>query len=920
MNGCNCENWTLQALSDALQNMHKDNKRIVVPMFQRGKRWDKDKEQTFIDSLKKGYPVGTMLFYEKMEDGQQTYILVDGLQRSNCIRKYINNPTEFINTGSIPEKEYGEVMVAMGMSIDDDMSNVKDKLSVFIKEQKSFKDIQYFNVAKNIVESYGVDFSKIGDVINVIDKIFRERREHYEQIASSIIPVLVYSGDENNLPEIFDRINSQGEPLDPYEIFAASWPINEKFPISNTEILEAVIKKYDVLANDGYIMHGYNREVLRTTREVNAFEYIFGLSKYLVNKYEILRFNSSLADDTVNPLAFELLNACLHESNKMPFLYKKFHKGLNVDQFERALLKAIDFVEKSVSPITRFKGNKRNKQNAERKFHAKYQILSMISTTFKEMFAEGNYEKYSQDWELKKTALSQNLFHYYIYDILTNYWKEGGTGKIFQVARPNRYMAEISDRAWMVAIDGYFETLMQRKEGVNGRPVRSPGNEEYVVLNCIYLNSFTAMDQLSLDKFDVEHIAPKKQMEKLIEVCRGDGLPISSIANLCYLPESANRSKGAKNFYQDKKYLSKINIGIDELEAKYSFTQFDDLEWMDAPYENPNDYQVLKNYYIEFCNKRFDKMKHLLCDSLGIEYVELKSNEEDSSIISDEIDTTGYHDFRLTLSKEVNAIMRYYPIGKRFVIQSGSKVRFAESDDMHNQFISQLRANVFADEKKARIKGNIVILLEDIEIRRPYPSPAACFCTGTSMQGTTAWKDINDKKRTFEDLFPKSKSGEEDTNSQNEDYLPIINKTDFAGGNFPEKCANRLANSIDATLLKLNRSTYKTEDGKKGYVVVTSKAYPQGEREKFWFAYRRKEEIKDCEEQYYIFGCKDEKTMIKMPVSELESHLDALNTSVDEDGNAKHWHIVFLKDKEGQINWLLSKPEIREVEVTEKLL
>ena len=34
------------------------------------------------------------------------------------------------------------------------------------------------------------------------------------------------------------------------------------------------------------------------------------------------------------------------------------------------------------------------------------------------------------------------------------------------------------------------------------------------------------------------------------------------------------------------------------------------------------------------------------------------------------------------------------------------------------------------------------------------------------------------------------------------------------------------------------------------------------EREKFWFAYRRKEEIKDCEEQYYIFGCKDEKTMI----------------------------------------------------------
>lgn len=917
MNGCNCENWTLKALSDALQNMHKDNKRIVVPMFQRGKRWDGDKEQMFIDSLKKGYPVGTMLFYEKMENGQQTYILVDGLQRSNCIRKYINNPTEFINTGSIPEEEYGEVMIAMGLSPNDDKSKVKEKLSAFIKEQKGFKDIQYFNVAKEIAECYNADFSKIGDVINVIDKIFKERRELYEQIASSIIPVLVYSGDENNLPEIFDRINSQGEPLDPYEIFAASWPINEKFTVGNAEIVEYVIKKYDILANDGYIMHGYNREQLRSTRELNAFEYIFGLSKFLVNKYDMLRFNSSLADDTVNPLAFELLNACLHESNRMPFLYKKFQNGMNIDLFEKALTKAIEFVEKSVSPITRFKGNKRN---ADRKFHAKYQILSMISTTFKEMFIEGDYSKYAQDWEAKKVTLSRNLFHYYVYDILTGYWKEGGTGKIFQVARPNRYMTEISNRAWMVAIDSYFETLMQRKEGSNNRPVRSPGNEEYVILNCIYLNTFTAMDQLSLDKFDVEHIAPKKQMGKLIEVCRGDGLPISSIANLCYLPESANRSKGAKNFYQDNKYLSKINISLEELEAKYSFTQVDDLEWMDAPYENPNDYQVLKEYYIEFCNKRFDKMKHLLCDSLGIEYVEFKETKEENNIISNEIDTTGYHDFRLTMTKDVNATMRYYPIGKQFVIMAGSKVRLAESDDMHNQQISQLRAEVFADDKKARIKGNTVILLEDIIIPRPYPSPAACFCTGTSMQGTTAWKDINDKKRTFEDLFPKSRTGEDGTSNPKDERLPIINKTEDIGGRFPEKCAIRLANHVNAPLLKLNRSTYKTEDGKKGFVVVTSKSYPQGEREKFWFAYRRKDEIKNCEEQYYIFGCKDERTLIKMSVSDLESHLDALNTSIDDEGNAKHWHIVFLKDKEGRVNWLLSKPEIREVEITEKVL
>ena len=81
MASCTVENWTLESLSSALQDMNKDNKRIAVPMFQRGKRWSSQQQRTFIDSLIKGFPVGTMLFYETFEDGVQTYILVDGLQR-----------------------------------------------------------------------------------------------------------------------------------------------------------------------------------------------------------------------------------------------------------------------------------------------------------------------------------------------------------------------------------------------------------------------------------------------------------------------------------------------------------------------------------------------------------------------------------------------------------------------------------------------------------------------------------------------------------------------------------------------------------------------------------------------------------------------------------------------------------------------
>ena len=215
--------------------------------------------------------------------------------------------------------------------------------------------------------------------------------------------------------------------------------------------------------------------------------------------------------------------------------------------------------------MTRFKGNA---HNTNKIFHSKYQIMSMISTSFKEMYPTGNFSKVDSSWSEKKQTISRNLVQYYVYDIITNYWSEGGTGKIHAAAKPNRYMIKLSGRSWAVALDGFFERSMLRSEKKN---IANPKSEEYVILNCIYVKTFTAMDQLSVDKFDVEHIAPKEQMRKLIEDCNGDGLPISCIANLCYLPESANRSKGAKNFYQDKKYCSFVDLA--EVESKYSFTE-----------------------------------------------------------------------------------------------------------------------------------------------------------------------------------------------------------------------------------------------------------------------------------------------------------------------------------------------------------
>ncbi|MDR5586052.1 DUF262 domain-containing protein [Clostridium aquiflavi] len=775
MAGCTCENWTIQDLSCALRDMHKDSKRIVVPMFQRGKRWKKDQEHKFIDSVIKGYPVGTMLFYETFEDNKRTYILVDGLQRGNSIKKYMTSPTEFFYDDSISDELCASILELISKSDESEYVTVRNILSEFIKEQKTFKNLQYYEVAKKIAEKFSAGYEPIGEIIEIIKAFFEERQALYDKIASTVIPVIVYNGDENNLPEIFDRINSQGTPLDPYEVYAASWPVNQRYTIANSEIIECVVRKYDTFIEDDFVIHGYNREEMRSKKAVNAFEYLFGLSKYLVNKYSILAFNTGLSDDTVNSLGFELVNACLNDTDRIKTLYKNL-QTIDVNAFEQALYKSIDFVAESISIVTKFKGNSRS---ANKLFHSKYQILSMISTTFKEMYEHGNYTTISPQWNDRKHMLSKNLMLYYVYDIITNYWSEGGTNKIHSAAKPNRYMIQISSRTWMVALDSFFEKSMLRAET---KKVASLKSEEYVILNCIYLNTFTAMDQLSIEKFDVEHIAPKDQVRRLIEACQGEGLPISCIANLCYLPEYINRSKRDRNFYQDKKYLQHINL--QEVECKYSFTESEDLEWMDMPYEKMEDFEVLKDYYTDYCTKRFDRLKHLLCDSLSIEYEKIDTQTD---------------------------VVQEVVLPKQEERNPGKQVKFAD------------------------------------------------------------------------------------------------------------KCILKLAQAMGKDLIKVGRSSYKTKDSNKGFIITTSKMYIQGSREKYWFAYRKNplKDIQGCEEQYVVYGCKDESTIILLPISEIEKRLDCINISKDEDGNIVHWHMVFFKDKNGKMAWLLSKPQLEEIDITD---
>ena len=121
-----------------------------------------------------------------------------------------------------------------------------------------------------------------------------------------------------------------------------------------------------------------------------------------------------------------------------------------------------------------------------------------------------------------------------------------------------------------------------------------------------------------------------------------------------------------------------------------------------------------------------------------------------------------------------------------------------------------------------------------------------------------------------------------------------------------------------ATEIRKN-NTYTTDDGKKGYILLNSKMYPEGDKEKFWFGYRlnRFDLIEQCQEQFCVLICRNKTTLIvNLSRTVLDEYKDRFNNSTDDAGNIRHYHIVIHKQTNGKVTLLLSKPYLKKIDIS----
>lgn len=604
-----CKNWSMNDIAHAMKGTDEQGRRIVIPIFQRGKKWDNERRENFIDSLLKGYPVGTLLFAEL---DSKTYSVIDGLQRSSTICEYILNPTRRDNLKDIDK----DILTACRLALFPDNLNISVNKKInttildFISTHDSFDSIEVSDIAENLYDSFqnNLEFkSALNQLKTILKPWFQKYKSDFDAIKQTEIPVIIYSGKNEYLNDIFSRINVAGLPLNDYEIYAATWD-STKYPIKNSEIVENVIKKYSRLTLNDYTVDNFDGDEMRKNKNLTAFEFLFGFGKYLVKQFPFLNLGEAKQDDEVTAVGFELVDACLNDSKCISDLANIIKKReINLNYLSRRIEEASTFVNDAISPICTFKGNKRKVSY----LHPKYFIFAMIAFTFREMYDVNDMRNKRETWEATKKIISKRLLEHYIFEIVSNKWHDGGISKMYLAVKERSFMIEYEKANWNSLLSNYFDN-----ELINRQTTRfsSPTNADKLLLNCIYSDIFTVKDNCINNHFDIEHLATKERMKSLIAKTKSKGLPVSHIANLCYLPEKINRKKKDKTIYEE----TNLTIPIKDIEKKYSFTKADDFEFLYLPYTD-RDAKDLEDEFKKFLKNRFEEQKSKIFSFLEID-------------------------------------------------------------------------------------------------------------------------------------------------------------------------------------------------------------------------------------------------------------------------------------------------------------
>ena len=263
------------------------NGKIIIPTYQRGLVWTIKKRKEFIDTIFKGNPFGVVLLYEKGDK----YEVIDGLQRLATMKAYMDNPLEFIFvTDNIPGEEQLGLIVKKKLKANNKalkdkdilsgIKNIKKKTIAFMKEKKC-KPIET-DVWKHISTELGYDLNDFESISNFT--MFYHSFLEVLKFPTILIPAIVYTGPYEELPDVFQRLNTGSVKLTKYEIYASIWK-EILIKIEDENINDKVLEKYTKLQEQSSFVVNVSENDIKNNG-ITFFEYCYAVSEILNDSKE----------------------------------------------------------------------------------------------------------------------------------------------------------------------------------------------------------------------------------------------------------------------------------------------------------------------------------------------------------------------------------------------------------------------------------------------------------------------------------------------------------------------------------------------------------------------------------------------------------------------------------------------------------
>lgn len=527
--------------------------KLKLPTFQRALVWSNNQKQEFFNTLKDGYPFGSILLYEYENEGK--YTLIDGLQRYTTMLDFKENPTNYVEFDEYAER-ISDLYVGASDSTKAEVTNyAKNALLKIIEKHidSTIENIKVNEVAKKMIEQFPVlDDADTRDDINQVQADVILYFNKQLDISNVKIPCIFFEGEETELAEVFQRLNSGGKKLSKYQVFAAHW---DRYDIElgkgdySNKVLDNVIDRYEKLNNErGILIENFDPAEMRNSRTINLSELCYGLGKIISD--ELVAFFNNVTEDICNEIGFQTMLIVFgiptNKMNELPNMHKFLKNKNSIEELFVNILKIYKIINNRFKESFSMVVSSRN-DKYETKSFTRLQIMSFFSSLWIALYKIELYEsrnsfsiKPIKSAKNNQSTILANTIIYALYDVIRKYWSGTGDRKLMDIyiSGNNRYLKTLPKDVFR------NELLRWNEESTSKQSINIQTDEKMLIT--FIANSRRSFYSSLNDNFDYEHIFSRK----LYNQHKNNAIiPAGSLGNIMLLDAGTNRKKKEKFLY-----------------------------------------------------------------------------------------------------------------------------------------------------------------------------------------------------------------------------------------------------------------------------------------------------------------------------------------------------------------------------------